>query len=329
MKLSIIGLGRMGYNMAIRLLEDGHEVFVYNRTSEKSETLKKYGAKVIYDLKTIKNVLSTPRVVWSMLPAGDITEKNIEILSEILDEEDIIIDGANTNYKDDIKRFNTLKNKGINYIDAGVSGGVWGLKEGYCTMVGGDEKIFEYIEPIIKSLAPNNGYMYCGSTGAGHYVKMIHNGIEYGLMEAYAEGFELLKASKYGENLNLSDISKMWNNGSVIRSWLLELLEIAFKDDSSLKDIQGYVEDSGEARWTVNEAIDNGVSVPIISASLFKRFQSRQEDVFSDKVVAALRNQFGGHALYKKDRNIKKTSAGAGKVESANPDKRDFYGKNK
>ncbi|WP_165147253.1 phosphogluconate dehydrogenase (NAD(+)-dependent, decarboxylating) [Marinitoga sp. 38H-ov] len=321
MKIGIIGLGRMGMNMAKRLLQN-HDVVVYNRTKEKVEEIKKEGAIDSYSLEEFVEKLESPRIIWLMLPAGEITDNNIDNLIPLLNKGDIIIDGANTYYKDDLRRAEKLQKHGIHYVDAGVSGGVWGLKEGYCTMVGGEKEIFEYIEPILKTLAPKDGYLYCGPTGAGHFVKMVHNGIEYGLMEAYGEGFELLKASKYGEELDLYKVAHLWNQGSVIRSWLLELLEDAFKEDNNLDEIQGYVEDSGEARWTVLEAVETGVSVPIISNSLFKRFQSRQKDVFSDKVVAALRREFGGHAVYKKSEDVKSNIAGAGKVQAANPDEK-------
>ncbi|WP_129408843.1 phosphogluconate dehydrogenase (NAD(+)-dependent, decarboxylating) [Marinitoga lauensis] len=319
MKLGIIGLGRMGKNMAKRLLKDNHEVVVYNRTKEKVEDMVKKGAIGAFSLEEFVEKLDNPKIIWLMLPAGEITDDTINKLIPLLKKGDIIIDGANTYYKDDLRRSKKLKEYGIHYIDAGVSGGIWGLKEGYCTMIGGEKEIFEYIEPILKTLAPEDGYLYCGPNGAGHFVKMIHNGIEYGLMEAYGEGFELLKASEYGKYLNLHDVAHLWNHGSVIRSWLLELLENAFKNDDNLEEIQGYVEDSGEARWTVLEAVEKGVSIPIISNSLFKRFQSRQKDVFSDKVVAALRKEFGGHAVYDKTQDIKKSIAGAGEVKPANP----------
>ncbi|WGS64190.1 phosphogluconate dehydrogenase (NAD(+)-dependent, decarboxylating) [Marinitoga aeolica] len=322
MKIGIIGLGRMGKNMARRLFKGGHDVVVYNRTKEKVKEMQEEGLIGAYSLKEFIEKLDTPRVIWLMLPAGEVTDNNIDNLIPLLDKGDIIIDGANSYYKDDLKRAEKLNKYGIHYMDAGVSGGVWGLKEGYCTMIGGEKEIFDYIEPILKTLAPKDGYLYCGPTGAGHFVKMVHNGIEYGLMEAYGEGFELLKASKYGENLDLHKVAHLWNQGSVIRSWLLELLENAFKEDGNLEEIQGYVEDSGEARWTVLEAVESGVSVPIISNSLFKRFQSRQKDVFSDKVVAALRREFGGHAVYKKSEEVKKNIAGAGKVQAANPDEK-------
>jgi 6-phosphogluconate dehydrogenase len=321
MKIVIIGLGRMGKNMAKRLLSDGHEVWVHNRTIEKAKELEKDGAIVAEKLEDILKI-DSPRIIWSMLPAGEVTDKYFEKLKDLLEKDDIVVDGGNSHYKKDKIRFEDFKKLGIHYVDAGISGGVWGLTRGYSTMIGGEKEIYDYILPIIKSLAPEEGYMYCGPTGAGHFVKMVHNGIEYGLMEAYGEGFEVLKASEYGD-IDMSEVSKIWNHGSVIKSWLLELIEIAFKEDSDLDKIQGYVEDSGEARWTVNAAIESGVSVPIISNSLFKRFQSRQEDVFSDKVVAALRNQFGGHAIYSKGETVKSKKAGAGEVQAANAQKSD------
>lgn len=321
MKVAIIGLGRMGKNMAKRLLNDGHEVWVHNRTIEKAKELEAQGAIVAEKLEDFLK-MNKPRIIWSMLPAGEVTDNYFEKLKNILEKNDIVVDGGNSYYKKDKERFEEFKKLGIHYVDAGISGGVWGLTRGYSTMIGGEKEIFDYILPIIKSLAPEEGYMYCGPTGAGHFVKMVHNGIEYGLMEAYGEGFEVLKASEYG-NIDMSEVSKIWNHGSVIKSWLLELIEIAFKEDAYLEKIQGYVEDSGEARWTVNTAVELGVSVPIISNSLFKRFQSRQEDVFSDKVVAALRNQFGGHVTYSKNENVRLKEAGAGKVRAANAQKSD------
>lgn len=321
MEIAIIGLGRMGKNMAKRLLNDGHKVWVHNRTIEKARDLEKDGAIVAEKLEDLLK-MNSPRIIWSMLPAGDITDNHFEKLKNLLEDEDIVVDGGNSHYKKDKIRFEEFKKLNIHYVDAGISGGVWGLTEGYSTMVGGEKDIYDYMLPIIKSLAPEKGYMYCGSTGAGHFVKMVHNGIEYGLMEAYGEGFEVLKASEYGD-IDMAEVSEIWNHGSVIRSWLLELIQNAFKEDSGLDSIQGYVEDSGEARWTINAAIETGVSVPVISNSLFKRFQSRQEDVFSDKVVAALRNQFGGHAIYSKKDSVKTKQAGAGKVQAANPQKSD------
>lgn len=300
MQIGIIGLGRMGMNMTRRLLDGKHEVVVYNRTFEKVKQMEKEGAIASSSLEDLTQKLSQPRVIWIMLPAGKPVDDTIKLLSRLLSSGDILIDGGNSYYKDDIRRAEELKSLGIHYVDAGVSGGIWGLEVGYCTMVGGDESDFRHIEPILETLAPKDGYLYCGSTGAGHFVKMVHNGIEYAIMEAYGEGFELLKASPYGKELHLGKVAHLWNQGSVIRSWLLELLESAFEKEPDLSSIKGYVEDSGEGRWSVQQAVESGISAPVIALSLFKRFQSRQEDLFSDKVLAALRREFGGHAVVEK-----------------------------
>ncbi len=299
MKLAIIGLGRMGMNMAKRLLKGGHKVVAFNRTREKVKEIAKHGAIPVYSLKDLVQNLNTPRIIWLMLPAGKVTDNFIEKLIYLLSKGDIIIDGSNGHYKDDMKRFELLKNEGINYLDAGVSGGIWGLKNGYCIMVGGEKKIYEYIKPLLKTLSTKDGFLYCGKTGAGHYIKMIHNAIEYALMEAYAEGFHILKNSIYGKDLKLDKIAKLWDNGSVIRSWLLELLIDIFKNERKLEKIIGYIEDSGETRWALAEAIENGVSADTIAISLFKRFNSRQKDVYANKILAALRNSFGGHQILK------------------------------
>lgn len=299
MQAGMIGLGRMGMNMTRRLLGGGHEVVVYNRTQEKVKQMEKEGAMGTESLEDMVQKMSTPRVLWIMLPAGNIVDDMISKLSSLASPGDIIIDGGNSNFKDDLRRAEELKPLGIHYLDAGISGGIWGLEVGYCTMIGGDEADFKHIEPLLKTLAPEDGYLYCGATGAGHFVKMVHNGIEYALMEAYGEGFEMLKDSPYGEQLHLGEVAHLWNQGSVVRSWLLELLESAFEKDPHLSSIKGHVEDSGEGRWTVQQAVEMGVSTPVIAISLFKRFQSRREDVFSDKVLAALRNEFGGHAVKK------------------------------
>jgi 6-phosphogluconate dehydrogenase len=322
MQIGIIGLGRMGANMARRLMKAGHDVVVYNHHKEKMVELVKEGAtgsKSVHDL-ILK--LKKPRVVWIMLPAGHITEKFLAMAGERLMKGDILIEGGNSHYKEDIKRYELYKKKGTHYLDAGVSGGIWGLKNGYATMVGGDKSAFDRIEPIVRSLAPDGGYLYCGGPGAGHFVKMTHNAIEYGLMEAYAEGFEILKASKYGEALNLSEVASMWNSASVVKSWLLELLISVFKDPKELESLQGYVEDSGEARWAVKEAIDTGVAADVITASLYKRFNSRQSDVYANKVIASLRREFGGHMVAKSGMKVKMKSAGSGAIQHARPDKR-------
>jgi len=297
MKIAMIGLGRMGMNMAKRLLQGGHQVVAYNRTPQKTDEIVREGAIGAYSLKEAVENLTTPRVVWIMLPAGSAVDEHIEQFKDLLSKGDIVIDGGNTYYKDDIRRAEFLSEKGIQFIDAGVSGGIWGLEKGYCLMVGGEKEPFHYLEPIFKTLSPDEGYLYCGAIGAGHFVKMVHNGIEYGMMQAYGEGFEILEASPYSESFNYADIAHLWNQGSVVRSWLLELAEAAFSKDKKLSDIRGYVEDSGEGRWTVQQAIENGVSAPVITLSLMRRFRSQEQDPFSDKVVAALRREFGGHAV--------------------------------
>jgi len=298
MELGLIGLGRMGANMAVRLLQGGHRVVVYNRTVEKAvELAHEHGGVAAASLEELVRSLQAPRIVWLMLPAGAATDEYIDAVAPLLDKGDILIDGANNNYKVSIAHGEQLAARGLRFMDAGVSGGIWGLQVGYCTMVGGEPETFAHVEPILKTLAPPDGYMHCGPYGAGHFVKMIHNGIEYGMMQAYAEGFEILEKSRY--DLDLQKVSHLWNQGSVVRSWLLELAERAFGDDLHLDQIRGYVQDSGEGRWTVQEAIDLDVPAPIITLSLQARFRSRQDDSFGAKVLAALRNQFGGHAVKK------------------------------
>jgi 6-phosphogluconate dehydrogenase len=288
--------------MVRRLLKGGHQVVAYNRTPNKTDEIVKEGAIGAYSLPEAMEKLPSPRVVWLMIPAGSAVDDHIGQLKEILSSGDIVIDGGNTYYKDDIRRAELLAEKDIRFMDAGVSGGIWGLEVGYCLMVGGEKETYQYLEPIFKTLAPEDGYLYCGPTGAGHFVKMVHNGIEYGMMQAYGEGFDILEGSAYSESLNYAEIAHLWNQGSVIRSWLLELAEAAFAKDAKLSGIRGYVEDSGEGRWTVQQAIESGVSAPVIALSLFRRFRSRQEDSFSDKVLAALRNEFGGHAVVAADK---------------------------
>jgi 6-phosphogluconate dehydrogenase len=297
MKLAMIGLGRMGMNMAKRLLKGGHEVVAYNRSSEKTDQLVKDGAIGTYSLSEVADKLSQPRIVWIMLPAGQAVDDHIQEIKNFLSPGDIVIDGGNTYYKDDIHRAEYLEDKNIRYMDVGVSGGIWGLKIGYCLMIGGDKETFELLRPIFKTLAPEEGYLYCGPTGAGHFVKMVHNGIEYGMMQAYGEGFEILEASDYATSFNYADIAHLWNQGSVVRSWLLELAEDAFRKDEKLSDIKGYVEDSGEGRWTIQQALETGVPAQVITLSLLRRFRSRQDNPFSDRVLAALRREFGGHAV--------------------------------
>ncbi len=295
MRIGFIGLGRMGANMVRRLLRDGHEIVAYNRTAEKTKEIAGEGADPAFSIEELVSRLEKPRAVWIMVPAGDATEAQIEELLEHLEAGDTIIDGGNSNFHDDQRRHPELKAKGIDYVDAGVSGGIWGLANGFCLMVGGEEAPVKRLEPAFLSLAPESGYAHVGGPGAGHYVKMIHNGIEYGMMQAYAEGFEILHASDY--ELDLKQIASLWNRGSVVRSWLLELMESALAADQNLTQLKGWVADSGEGRWTVQEAIDKDVPAPIITLSLLTRFRSRQDDSYGAKVLAALRNEFGGHAV--------------------------------
>jgi len=299
----MIGLGRMGMNMAKRLLRGNHAVVAYNRSPEKTDSLvKEEGAIGAYSLAEVVERLSSPRILWMMLPAGQAVDDHIHQLKDLLSPDDIIIDGGNTYYKDDIRRAERLAEKNIRFMDVGVSGGIWGLQIGYCMMIGGEKGTFHHLEPVFKTLAPKEGYLYCGPSGAGHFVKMVHNGIEYGMMQAYGEGFEILEASNYADSFNYADIAHLWNQGSVIRSWLLELAEDAFKKDERLSGIKGYVEDSGEGRWTIQQALETGVPAQVITLSLLRRFRSRQENPFSDRVLAALRREFGGHAVVSKDK---------------------------
>ena len=301
MQIAMIGLGRMGLNMARRLARSGHEVVAYNRTYEKAQAFAaEEGALALEELAELKNVLAPPRVVWLMLPAAAV-DQYIEKLAVILEPGDIIVEGGNSFYKEDLIRAGELEPTGIRYMDAGVSGGVWGLEEGYCLMAGGDAETFAVVEPALASLAPTDGYLHTGPLGSGHFVKMIHNGIEYGMMQAYAEGFELMKDGPYAGHHDFEAICHLWMRGSVVRSWLLELMERAFADDPGLESLAGYVEDSGEGRWTVNQAIETATNAPVITLSLMNRFRSRRQDTFGDKVLAAMRNQFGGHAVKKAD----------------------------
>lgn len=298
MQIGIIGLGRMGMNMALRLKKGGHEIIGYNRTFDKTKAAEEQGIKGTYTVSELIAGLKRPRLVWLMVPAGEPTEETVMAVAGGLSEGDIIVDGANSYFKDSIRRHNELEKFKIEFMDAGVSGGIWGLEKGYCIMAGGKRSVFSHLEPIMKTLAPPGGYMYCGPAGAGHFIKMVHNAIEYGMMEAYAEGMELIKASQYSDGLDYAALSRLWNQGSVIRSWLLELLEDAFANNE-VETIKGYVEDSGEGRWAVKESVDLGVEMPAISASLFRRFRSRQEESFGEKVLAALRKEFGGHSVKK------------------------------
>jgi len=297
MELGIIGLGRMGANMTERLLRGGHKLITYDRSPEAIQRCVDKGALGAHSLAEFVKQVSLPRVIWLMVPSGEPVDLTIEQLLPSLLENDIIIDGGNSHYKDSIRRAEKLKQLGIHFVDAGTSGGIWGLQEGYCLMIGGEKAIVDQLEPIFKTLAPENGFAHVGASGAGHFAKMVHNGIEYGMLQAYGEGFEMLQASQF--EFDLGKISHLWNQGSVVRSWLLELAENAFQKDPQLSSIKGYVEDSGEGRWAVLEAVEREIPASILTLSLFARYASRQEDSFSAKVIAALRNEFGGHAVKK------------------------------
>lgn len=300
MEIGMIGLGRMGSNMARRLLEGGHRVAVYDALKTAVSRLVEDGAEGVDSLTTLVSKLSPPRVVWVMVPSGEITENTIDDLSKVMAKGDTIIDGGNSNYRDSMRRGAALEHKGIHLLDAGTSGGIWGLKEGYCLMLGGDADAYRRLKPIFQTLAPgaDHGYGRVGPSGSGHFVKMVHNGIEYGLMQAYAEGFELMQAKEEFE-LDLAQISEMWRYGSVVRSWLLDLAAASLQEDPELQEVQSYVEDSGEGRWTVEESIELAVPLPVITQAVQARFRSRQENPFAGRMLAALRNQFGGHAVRK------------------------------
>jgi len=295
MELGFIGLGKMGMNMVTRLRQDKHKVVVYDRTQELISKAEEQGCVGSSSVKDMVSKLEAPRIVWIMVPSGAPTEETINTVADLLKSGDIIIDGGNSKFKDDLRRAPELKKKGIHYVDVGTSGGIWGLKLGYCMMVGGEEATVKQLEPIFNTLAPKDGWAYMGGHGSGHYVKMIHNGIEYSMMQGYAEGFELMSKSEY--NLDLAKISDLWMHGSVIRSWLLELAVDVFTQDPKLKNLKGYVQDSGEGRWTLLDALDKDVPVPTLTASLFTRFRSRQEESFAEKMLAGLRNAFGGHGV--------------------------------
>jgi 6-phosphogluconate dehydrogenase len=297
MQLAMVGLGRMGGNMVERLMRHGHKLVVYDRSDEAMAKYERLGASPAADLAALVRALETPRVIWIMVPAGDPVDQTIATLVPALSPGDIIIDGGNSNFHDTIRRGMQLASSKLELIDSGTSGGVWGLENGYCLMVGGTDAAVAHCEPIFTALAPENGYAHVGPIGSGHYVKMVHNGIEYGLLQAYAEGYEILHASKIFPGLDLKQISEVWQHGSVVRSWLNELAASAFARDASLGDLKGWVADSGEGRWTVQEAIDLDVPAPVITLSLQARFRSRQTDSFGAKVIAALRNEFGGHAV--------------------------------
>ncbi len=299
MDIGMVGLGRMGANMTQRLLNGGHRVVVTDLSPDAVATAQAAGADGASSLSDVASKLSPRRAIWLMVPSGDPVQSTIDQLAPQLAAGDIIIDGGNSNYHDSMRRSDELRARGIEFIDAGTSGGIWGLKEGYCLMVGGSDDAFAHIEPALTTLAPPDGYAHVGPSGAGHFTKMVHNGIEYGMMAAYGEGFELLAGSRF--DIDMRRVAALWNRGSVVRSWLLELAERAFERDPKLDGIGGYVQDSGEGRWTVLEAMDQDVPLPIITLSLMRRFSSRQTSSFSAKVQAALRNEFGGHAVQSAD----------------------------
>jgi 6-phosphogluconate dehydrogenase len=320
MQLGIVGLGRMGGNIARRLMKAGHEVVVYDRNADTVDTLAKEHAHPAHALGDLVKQLKSPRAVWVMLPAGEPTESTIGALADLVEKGDVLIDGGNTFFKDDIRRAKMLRGKGIHYVDVGTSGGIWGPERGYCMMIGGDKEIVDRLDPIFAALAPGlgeiartpkrerrdpraeNGYIHAGGNGAGHFVKMVHNGIEYGLMQAYAEGFDILRGRKHEDlpederfDLDLTDIAEVWRRGSVISSWLLDLTAIALAQSPELNQFEGVVQDSGEGRWTVNAAVEEAVAATVITASLYARFASRAQHDFANRLLSAMRNQFGGH----------------------------------
>jgi 6-phosphogluconate dehydrogenase len=295
MRIGMVGLGRMGANMTLRLLRGSHEVTAYDVDVEAAEKLVPHGARPVTSLEALAADLTPPRVVWVMVPAGEITDKTVRSLAGLLQSGDIVVDGGNSRYTDTQARAERLADEGIELVDVGTSGGIWGLSEGYSLMVGASSAGFARLEPILATLAPPHGYAHVGGPGAGHFTKMVHNGVEYALMQAYGEGFELLKSSEF--ELDLGQIAEVWRHGSVVRSWLLDLAANALSKDPELSEVEAYVEDSGEGRWAVETAVRNAVPAPVITASLFARFSSREKEPFSAKLLAALRNEFGGHAV--------------------------------
>jgi 6-phosphogluconate dehydrogenase len=300
MQLGMVGLGKMGANMTTRLLEGGHEIVVFDVDPEAVRRSAETGAIGTSSLQELVEKLATPRAVWVMVPAGSITQETIDALGEVMQKGDAIIDGGNSRFTDTLKRVSALSEKGIAFVDVGTSGGVWGLKEGYCLMVGGDKETVTRLEPIFTTLAPEDGYAHVGEAGAGHFVKMVHNGIEYSMMQAYGEGFEVLQKNGHFE-LDLAQIAEVWRHGSVIRSWLLDLAASALLKNPELEGISDYVDDSGEGRWTLGVAIDQAVPMPALALALFTRFASREQELFAGKLISALRNEFGGHAVHVKE----------------------------
>jgi 6-phosphogluconate dehydrogenase len=299
MNMGIVGLGRMGMGIGTRLVRDGHAISGFDVTPAKKSDAVTNGISWMDSIRSLAAALPAPKIIWLMVPSGQPVDDAIADVLHVLSEGDVIIDGGNSYFKDSIRRSEECSRSGVSFIDCGVSGGVWGLEEGFCLMAGGDKDAFDKIEPILKSLAPKNGYRHVGPSGAGHFVKMVHNGVEYGMLQAYGEGFEIMHASQF--DLDLKSISELWNSGSVVRSWLLELATHAFDKSPNLDEIAGWVEDTGEGRWTVQQAIDSNVPAPVITLSLLERLRSRQPESFSAKVIAALRQQFGGHAVKREE----------------------------
>lgn len=300
MRIGMVGLGRMGGNMARRLVRGGHEVVACDVSPALVAELSGEGAAGAGSIEELVGKLSPPRYAWIMLPAGKPVRDTIDRLEALFQPGDTVIEGGNSYYRDAVVQSRRLKEKGINFIDAGVSSGIWGLEKGYCLMIGGERDVFDRLEPIFKTLAPEGGFMHCGPAGAGHFIKMVHNGIEYALMSSYGEGFEIISSSEYG-GIDFAGLASVWNHGSIIRSWLLEFAGEAFRKHGRLEDIAGYVEDSGEGRWTVQQAVEEGVHAPLISAALYQRFRSRERECLSDKLLAAMRDEFGGHGFRKKE----------------------------
>jgi 6-phosphogluconate dehydrogenase len=298
MKIGMIGLGKMGYNLTLNLLDNKHEVVAFDVSEDAVSKASSEGAIGATSIEELVSKLDQPRVVWVMVPAGEITEKVLEQLQGLLSQGDMVIDGGNSNYKISITRYNMFKEKGIHFFDVGTSGGMEGARYGACTMIGGDEEAFKHVEPVFKDISVENGYLYAGKAGAGHYLKMVHNGVEYGMMQSIAEGFDILSKSDF--DYEYEDVARVWNNGSVIRSWLMELTQSAFSKDAKLDEIKGVMHSSGEGKWTVEESLNLQVAAPVITLSLLMRYRSLEDDTFTGKVVAALRNEFGGHAVEKK-----------------------------
>lgn len=298
MKIGMIGLGKMGYNLTLNLVKHKHEVVAYDVSQEAVKQASKDGAIGATSIQEVVSTLEHPRVIWVMVPSGEITEGVLEELQGTLSEGDMVVDGGNSNYKISVARYQMFKEKGIHFFDVGTSGGMEGARQGACTMIGGDQEAFKHIEPIFKDISVENGYLYAGEAGAGHYLKMIHNGIEYGMMQSIAEGFDILSKSNY--DYDYEKVAQVWNNGSVIRSWLMELSQNAFSKDAKLDSIKGVMHSSGEGKWTIEESLDLQVAAPVITLSLLMRYRSLEDDTFTGKVVAALRNEFGGHAVEKK-----------------------------